>query len=286
MVIQMWKSFAFFILPSFFVFISYDATTCQDDHLLNYSHYDLHRPSHNAQIGTIACEKGCNCHGLEILRIPNRETSTYYTQRISILGILIQGPESVAPQALLEAKKIVAMMLEHIRPDIRERLASKKASLAIIPRDQFVTSLPEFSYLSGRFDINGNPYDSFRIRGLGAKRQPVTATSEENLLKLFNDPFRTEDITVHEFAHAIMNLGFAPDDVLKINSLYRDALSKGKFRGSFAMSRVDEFWAELTQSFFSVNNEIGGPEQIAEVDNDSYRFLERIFGFLPFGLER
>lgn len=275
----MWKSLAFFILLSVFAFISNDATTCQDNHPINRSPYDFHGPSHNAQGNLLACEKGSHCHRMEIPRSPGQDSSAYYTQHISILGVLIKAPESVAPQALLEAKRIITLMLEHIRPDIGERLASKKASLAIIPRDQFVTSLPEFSYLSGRLDINGNPYDSFRIRGLGAKQQPVTATSEENLLKLPNDSFWAEDITVHEFAHAIMNLGFAPEDVLKINSLYRDALSKGRFHGSFAMTRVDEFWAELTQSFFSVNNEIGGPERIAEDDLEAYRFLERIYRF-------
>jgi hypothetical protein len=215
-----------------------------------------------------------------IILTTNAETlkqEKYYTQFISVLGIEIKAPPSVDPRALHKAEEIIYMMLVDIRPDIKERLVAKKAALAIIPRDKFVTSLPEFSHLSGKIDINGNPYDSFKIRGLGAKSQPVSATSEENLLNLSNDPFEAEDITVHEFAHAVMNLGFSSEDIRKINDLYVNARADGKFRGTFAMSRVDEFWAELSQSYFSVNNEIGGPDQILTNDPNSYKFLKQIY---------
>ena len=276
----MGKSLVFLMIPLGIASIYFDSATRQDIHIFNGSTFHS-GPSHDTQGEVLTGEYYSHCTKTEIPQSPGQDSSTYYTQHTSILGILIKAPESVAPRALLEAQRIITILLKHIRLDIRERLVSKKASLAIIPRNQFVTSLPEFSYLSGRLDINGNPYDSFRIRGLGAKRQPVTATSEENLLKLPDDPFRAEDITVHEFAHAIMNLGFSPNDLLRIDRLYQEALSKGRFQGCFAMARVDEFWAELTQSFFSVNNEIGGPEQISEGDLDSYRFLELIYGFNP-----
>jgi hypothetical protein len=273
------KSITFSITPIVLLLSFYSAAEYQVDFLGTLSDYRINRCSCCPDSRIFSFEISGEGHGLPAPGMSNQENVAYYSQSISIKGILIKAPGSVSPQALLEAKRIIAMMTEHVRPDILERLVSKQAALAIIPKDQFVTSLPEFSHLSGRIDINGNPYDSFKIRGLGAKRQPVTATSEENLLRLPNDPFKKEDITVHEFAHAIMNLGFAPDDLLKINALYKNALSKGLYPGTFAMSRVDEFWAELTQSFFSVNNEIGGPEQIAEIDNESYRFLEQIYRF-------
>lgn len=224
--------------------------------------------------------RGTNdCFGMRSFEISNQHKNAYYTQILSAKGIIIKAPASVDPKALQSAKEILSKMLQNIRPDIQERLVSRKASLAIIPRDKYVTSLPEFSHLSGRIDINGNPYDSFKIRGLGAKSQPMSATSEENLLKLPNDPFRSEDITVHEFAHAIMNLGFSPDDMNRINLLYKNAILENKFRGTFAMTRVDEFWAELSQSYFSVNNEIGGPKQILKEDPDSFIFLEFIYDY-------
>ena len=117
--------------------------------------------------------------------------------------------------------------------------------------------------------LNGNPYDSFTVRGSGGiPQQPTTVTSEENLLPLVEDRTRfwAEDITVHEWAHAIENLGFDDETRTKWQDLFDRARAAGLWPGTFAMA-VDggrEFFAELPQSFFGVNNEIGragGPAQ-------------------------
>ena len=50
-----------------------------------------------------------------------------------------------------------------------------------------------------------------------------------------------------------------------------------KFPGTFAMTNRDEYWAELSQSFFSVNNEIGGPSEVAEEDGEAFSFLEEVY---------
>ena len=80
----------------------------------------------------------------------------FYTRFEEAAGIVIKAPESVAPQALQNAQVVVAQMLSG-RPGIRDRLASQVAAVAIIPRDAYVTVLPEFSYLSGRLDRNREP---------------------------------------------------------------------------------------------------------------------------------
>ena len=162
--------------------------------------------------------------------------------------------------------------------DIRARLVTAGAAVSIIPQDAFVTTLPEFSHLSGRLDRNGNPYDSFSIRGLGAVQdQPVTATSEENLLGLPGDPFGAESVLHHEFAHAIMNLGFDPAMSAKWSEIYETAVQEGRFPGTFAITHPDEYFAELSQSFFSVNNEIGGRASVLEEDSAAYAFLQDIY---------
>ena len=85
-------------------------------------------------------------------------------------------------------------------------------------------------------------------------QQPTTVTSEENLLGLVEDRTRfwAEDITVHEWAHAIENLGFDDDARTKWRDLFDRARAAGLWPGTFAMA-VDEgreFFAELSQSFF------------------------------------
>lgn len=190
---------------------------------------------------------------------------------------MIKAPASVDPQAIERAKEIVVQMLSG-RADIRDRLASQGAAVSIIARDAYVTSLPEFSHLSGRLDRNGNPYNSFTIRGLGAvSGQPVTATSEENLLRLPGDPFAAESVLHHEFAHAIMNLGFTAEDLRRWTTIYQNAVASRKFAGTFAITHRDEYFAELSQSYFSVNNEIGGPSQILSEDPEAYASLRDIY---------
>ena len=65
------------------------------------------------------------------------------------------------------ATDVVDTMLAHARRDIRECLPNVGAGLAIIPKDEYVTTLPEFADLKGKRDFTGRAYESFRIRGLG-----------------------------------------------------------------------------------------------------------------------
>ena len=149
------------------------------------------------------------------------------------------------------------------------------AALAIVPKDRYITEIPELDYLKGRLDLNGNPYDSFTVRGSGSiPQQPTTVTSEENLLGLVEDRTRfwAEDITVHEWAHAIENLGFDDETRTKWQDLFDRARAAGLWPGTFTMA-VDggrEFFAELSQSFSGANNEIGGPEALVQRRSDPH----------------
>lgn len=204
---------------------------------------------------------------------------SYYTQGLNCFGITIKAPAIVHPLALEKAAIVVTEMFKGLRSDVAERLIEQRAAIAIIPVGSFVTSLPEFAYLSGQIDRNGNAYDSFEIRGLGAvPGQPVTATSEENLRGLPEDRWHAESITHHEFAHAVMNLGFSVEDQTRWGGIYAEAVKSATFPGAFAMVHPDEYWAELTQSYFSVNNEIGGPEAVQEGDPEAFAFLKEIYG--------
>jgi hypothetical protein len=211
----------------------------------------------------------------------------YYTQIVDVDGIRIKASSAVDPKALDVATNIVRLMLAH-RPDIAQRMADAGASLAIIPKDRYITEIPELSYLQGRKDPNGNPYDSFTVRGAGGiQGQTTTVTSEENLLGLDEDRTRfwAEDITVHEWAHAIENLGFDGETKSEWRQLFNRAREEGLWPGTFAMA-VDggrELFAELTQSFFEVNNELGGRDELGEhIDQgilaEIYEALEDVYG--------
>jgi hypothetical protein len=212
-----------------------------------------------------------------LLSLAQAQEQPFYTQTNEVKGILIKAPASVDPKALKAAGAIVSVMLQ--RDDILGRMHARKAALAIIPRSQFMTALPEFAYLHGKKDPNGNPYDSFAVRGGGGiPSQPVTATSEENLLRLKGDPWAAENTTYHEFAHGMMNLGFSEEQLHRWRDIYKSAKQRNLFPGAFAMKNADEYWAELSQSFFGVNNEINGPAFIKQHDPGAYEFLESVYG--------
>ena len=214
-------------------------------------------------------------------------TGQYYTQVVDAGGIPVKASAAVAPEALAAATDIMRRMLSH-RPDIATRMEDAGASLAIVPRDQYITEIPELAFLKGRIDPNGNPYDSFTVRGAGGiSGQTTTVTSEENLLGLEEDNTRfwAEDITVHEFAHAIENLGF--DDATRADwlELFLRAREAGLWPDAFGMMVDDgrEFFAEMSQSYLGVNNEIGGPGEMygdgtPGVRADIFAALEAVYG--------
>ncbi len=226
---------------------------------------------------------GINMVGLSVIAviIGQSAENNYYARKEQVLGIEIKAGTSVDPAALGAAKRIITTMLR-TRPDIGKRMKDAKAALAIIPRTKFITDLPEFKEFSGKNDPNGNPYDSFKVRGAGGTpARPVTAVAEENLLGLKNDAFSAENLCVHEFAHAIMNLGFSDEERSAWNDLYDAGKSRNTFPGAFAMSNADEYWAELSQSYFNLNNEINGQLVIRQRDPEAFKFLESVYRLPP-----
>ncbi len=186
------------------------------------------------------------------------QPSSYYTQFLDADGITIKATGKVDPQALHAAADVLGTMLADVRPDIRECLPRVGAALAIIPKDEYVTTLPEFAPLKGKSDFTGRTYESFRIRGTGAViGQPVTATSEENVLGLPGDSHAFVDVTIHEFAHAIENLCLTPQDHTRLQALYDRASQANIFPNSHAMADTDEFFAVFTTAYFSATDELG-----------------------------
>jgi len=75
-----------------------------------------------------------------------------------------------------------------------------------------------------------------------------------------------------------MNLGFTNEEKKKWLQIYESAKSRNLFPNAFAMANADEYWAELSQSYFGVNNEINGEELIEQTDPEADHFLKSIYG--------
>ena len=152
--------------------------------------------------------------------------------------------------------------------------------MAILPEGEYITALPEFAYLKG------TSYEMF-TGGMGAViGQPVSATPERDLL--YSSEFKPlPSITMHEFAHAVMELCFTWRDLSEWRSLYAAALEANVFPGTYAMTNDGEFFAETSTAYFSADGMGQGihPSRIQDHVRttlpETFAFLERIYGEAP-----
>ena len=211
--------------------------------------------------------------------------AAYYRQFISVDGVSVKAAETVDPTAVQGGADIVAAMLSG-REDIARCMTRQGASLAIIPKDQWVTTLPEFAHLSGRSDFTGRTYDSFDLRGLGATRDRTTsAAAEEHLLSgpVIQHrylPYRGL-VAVHEFAHGIQNICFTQEDHDRWRGFYEDMLDAGLYAGTHMMADIYEFFAVFSTGYFEVTHELGtdsNRENLRTRFPEVFEALDSIYG--------
>ena len=134
-------------------------------------------------------------------------------------------------------------MLES-RKDIRQTLASKNIRIGVMSHLEFTLDIPEHSRLS--------PFWNTRARGLGGN--PVTC-GQENLLNFRGDPYRGENILIHEFAHVVAKYALRElnkDFRTTLRAAFDKARNSGQF-GGYGITTTGEFWAEGVQSWFECN---------------------------------
>jgi hypothetical protein len=211
--------------------------------------------------------------------------SPFYQKYVDLHGFPIVGSSNVSDYALLEAAWIVSHMLVE-RADILHALASNNVRLAVMAVTEFTTDIPEHS------DLRDPPYWDRRARGLGATRsRPAVSCGEENLLAYPRDPYSTENILIHEFAHAIheMALTTGPRAIdAKLRALFRKAKEADRWKGTYAASNVGEYWAEAVQSWFNTNrendrahNHVNTRDELRAYDPELAKLCEEVFGDRP-----
>ena len=187
----------------------------------------------------------------------------FYTQRVFANGYPIVGSANVNPYALKEAAFWIDQMLSN-RPDIREAMIRSGSRMCIIAWNEFTTDLPEFAWLgtqpvSETPSIDPKDYWDARARGLGgSESDPLCSCGEENLLSYSGDPYSTESILIHEFAHNIHLRGLVNVDPTfdgRLKAAYKDAMSSGLWEGKYASVNHHEYFAEGVQSWFDNNRE-------------------------------
>lgn len=211
------------------------------------------------------------------------ELDPFYRKSVVLAGgFPVVGSEKVSDAALLEAAHIVRSMLDG-RDDILRAMARNRVRLTVMAVPERTCDVPEHS------DLTPPAYWNRRARGLGATpHRPSVSCGEENLLCCPGDPYSTENILVHEFAHAIHQMGLSTVDPTfdrRLREAYDAALKDGKWKDCYAAENHFEYWAEGVQSWFDTNrendaihNHVNTREELKDYDPALAALCREIFG--------
>ena len=206
----------------------------------------------------------------------------FYEQWIDVEGLPVVASSKVDPYAVKEAAWLIRQMIGH-RQDVLQALAQNNVRFAVMAHNELTTQIPEHS------DLQPDYYWDRRARGLGSTpARPAVSCGEENLLNYSGDPYSTENILVHEFAHAIHQMGLNTVDPSfdnRLKTLYDAAVEKGLWKDTYAITNRAEYWAEGTQSWFDTNranddqhNHVDTRDKLKEYDPALAELLTEVFG--------
>lgn len=212
---------------------------------------------------------------------PELKVSDCYTQYVSASGYPIVASSQVSSFALREAAFLVERMLVR-RPDIRDAMVASGSRLCILAHNEFTTDLPEFAHLEPK------DFWDARARGTGgSETDPYCSCGEENLLGFSGDPYGTECILIHEFAHNIHLRGLArvdPTFDMRLRAAYEAAKAEGLWAGKYASVNHHEYFAEGVQSWFDNNrppdhdhNHVDTRAELREYDPRLAALCEEVF---------
>lgn len=209
------------------------------------------------------------------------DLAPFYQKGIVIHGFPIVASAEVSDFALLEAAYLIRKMLEG-REDIFEMLAKNKVRFTVMAWDERTTDVPEHS------DLEPPEFWDRRARGLGAtKARPSVSCGEENLLGYPGDPYRAENILIHEFAHAVHEMAMKDIDPTfdeRLMKAFRRAKLKGTWKDAYAETNHREYFAEGVQSWYDTNrendnqhNHIDTREELIEEDPLLAKLVHEVF---------
>ncbi|MDQ8005836.1 MAG: hypothetical protein REI64_13615 [Pedobacter sp.] len=214
----------------------------------------------------------------------------FYAKLLYNESIPIRSSIAVSDSALIVASEKMTMMLKYTE-NVRKNLITNGAEFHIIGKNEQTSDLPEFRHMKGvSYQDHGITTDiDKRTRGMGGI---YASCGEENLLKLPLDQYAGYDIFVHEFAHTFMDFGIDSNLRQKIVHQYKTSIGSGLWKGVYAASNAQEYWAELSSWYFGAHgdmlpNRMSSPGRawLRKYDPKGYSLLDSIYsGKLESGL--
>jgi len=184
------------------------------------------------------------------LRLPS-----YYTKYVDASGIPVVSNSTVADAALYKMQYIVNVMI-YRDPSVKQQLQAHLRRVLIIPKNDGMTSLPEYANLDQTNPIPGSTWNQ-RAQGVGwTDALPYMSCSEANLLHSGYplDRYTDESICIHEMAHTVFDAGIVfrdADAQNRLTALYNADVSRGLLGSTYAGTNTREYWAEMVQAWFN-----------------------------------
>jgi hypothetical protein len=204
-----------------------------------------------------------------------------YKKCVVTQGFPILASDKASDMALLEAAYIVDHMLAG-RNDVRKAIVEQRIRLGVMAPTEMTLDIPEHS------DLKPAGYWNKRARGLGATLvRPAVSCGEENLLACPGDPYKGENILVHEFAHVIHEIGMANVDKkfdARLKDAYDAAMKDGLWKNTYSATNHKEYWAEGAQAWFHCCREaledkrvMNGRDELKKYDPGLAKLLDEVF---------
>ncbi len=217
------------------------------------------------------------CQGYARLPDPGqpRRFSPEYTTITEASGIAIVAGPDVSPRAVDEARRTVERFFA--ANDLAPGLAAEGAYVIVAASGQGVLDLPEFRCLD-----DAEARDFFdHVCGVADRADyPVVTVNEDDLLGRRTGPCGGLNILYHELGHLVMGWVLPPADYFDVRQLYQDAISAGKYRGEYAATNANEYFAEGTQAYF-LHTDLAGRrnrEWLRQYDPALFELLARTYG--------
>ena len=213
------------------------------------------------------------------------DLAPFYEKCVLVGRFPVLSSGRVHDEALLEAAYLIEAMCAH-RPEMLDALAETKTRYVIMAPSEMTTAVPEHS------DLTPPGYWDKRARGLGATpHRPAVSCGEENLLCFKGDPYSSENILIHEFAHALHEMALGALDPAfdgRVRKCYDAAIEAGLWDGAYAATNHKEYFAEVVQSFFDTNrendnqhNHVDTRLELAAYDPCAFALCVEVFGAAP-----
>ena len=212
----------------------------------------------------------------------------FYEKHLATECLFIASSDKVPDEALTRARDVISEMLFN-RPDLCETIASVGRRVTIAADSEVVTDIPEFRNIYR--EAPGTDWNTRIGSGIaGGRDDSVTAIWDRNLLCYESDRHPNEDILVHEMAHTVLSQGVSKQPggmefMRRLREAYRTALDGGLWKGTYAATNVDEYWAEGVQSWFGLNdppgpihNNVNTRSELDDYDPTLSGLIQEVFG--------